>query len=173
MSAIALHYPKPLGRYVRTGVAALLFSAIAQSGYWGAFLRTNAGTDHQARVQFDTASTGTGAYAPATYIALTANSTAPALTDTTLAGEITTAGGGLVRQQASYFHNNGTNTVLLTKTFTINASDVTPTTPAKAGLFTAISGGTMSFSTMIPNPPPLVYASGSGDSMAVSWTFTL
>ena len=135
--------------------------------------RSNAGTDLQARVSYDTASTGTGSYAAANYIALTANSTTPAAGNTTLAGEITTAGGGLVRAQAAYAHSNGTNTAVLTKTFTINASDVTPTTPAKAGLLNASSAGTLAYETLIPNPPPLVFASGVGDSCAITWTFTL
>ncbi len=140
---------------------------------WAAELRTNAGTDHQSRTSYDTASTGTGTYAALNYIALTANSTTPALGDTTLAGEITTAGGGLVRAQAAYAHTNGTNTAVLTKTFTINASDTSPTTPAKAGLFNASSVGTLGYSTLIPNPPALVFASGTGDSVAITWTFTL
>lgn len=137
-------------------------------------MRVNAGTDHQSRTSYDTASNGTGAYAALNYIALTANATAPAAGDTSLTGEITTAGGGLVRAQAAYAHTNGTNTVVLTKTFTINASDVTPTTPAKAGLFNVASGSpTMGYSTLIPSPPALVFASGTGDSVAVTWTFTL
>ena len=136
-------------------------------------MRTNAGIDHQARVTFDTASNGTGSYAAANYIALTANATTELATDTTLAGEITTAGGGLVRAQATYAHTNGTNTVALTKTFTINSSDTTPTTPAKAGLFNASSAGTMTYEKSIPSPPALAYANGTGDSVAATWTFTL
>lgn len=140
---------------------------------WAAELRTNAGTDHQSRTSYDTASTGTSSYAALNYIGLTANSTTPAAGDTTLTGEITTAGGGLIRAQAVYAHTNGTNTAVLTKTFTINASDTSPVTIAKAGLFNASSSGTMGYETLVPNAPTLVYASGTGDSMAVTWTFTL
>jgi hypothetical protein len=57
--------------------------------------------------------------------------------DTTLTGEIATAGGGLVRAQATYAHTAGTNTSTLTKTFTANASDALPVTVAKIGVFNA------------------------------------
>jgi hypothetical protein len=107
-------------------------------------MRTNAGRDFQARVMGDTASTGTGSYAPACYIGLTANSTAPAAGDTTLTGEI--ASGTLTRAQATYAHTNGTNTYTLTKTFTSDQS----VTIAKIGVFNASSSGTMvSSSSMI------------------------
>jgi hypothetical protein len=136
-------------------------------------MRVNSGTDHQSRVSYDTASTGTGAYAALNYIALTTNSTAPAAGDTTLASEITTAGGGLIRKQATYSHSNGTNTALLSAVFTINASDVTPTTPAKSAIFNAASGGTMGYESAIPSPPTLVYTAPTGDSMTDNYTFTL
>ena len=63
-------------------------------------MRTNAGTDFQSRVMFDTASTGTSTYASSNYIALTENTTAPAAADTALTGEITAS--GLQRQQGTY-----------------------------------------------------------------------
>lgn len=136
-------------------------------------MRTNAGTDHQSRTSYDPASSGAGAYAPLCYIGLTANSVAPAATDTALTGEITTVGGGLVRALASYAHSNGTNTASLVKVFTINSADVTPTTPAKSAVFSAASAGTMGYEDLISNPPPLVYANGTGDSMEDTWIFTL
>lgn len=127
-------------------------------------LRTNAGIDHQSRVTFDTASNGTGSYAPATYIALTENNTAPASGDTALTGEIT--GEGLARAQATYAHTNGTNTTTLTKTFTKTSG--ADRTIAKAGLFNASSAGTMPYSTLV-SP---VAAMTINDSVAVTWTFT-
>lgn len=136
-------------------------------------MRTNAGTDHQSRTSFDTASNGSSSYAALNYIALTESSAAPAAGDTALTGELNVASGGLNRAQATYAHTNGTNTVVLTKTFTINTNDGSPKTPAKAGLLNASSGGTLGYSTPISNPPPLVFASGTGDSMATTWTFTL
>ncbi len=135
-------------------------------------MRTNAGRDLAARQQFDTASNATGSYAAATYIGLTENSTAPAAGNTSLAAELNQAGGGLNRAQATYAHTNGTNLVSLTKTFTANASDVPPKTPAKAALFNAAGppvAGTEAFETLIDNPPPMQ----ADDSMAVTWDFTL
>lgn len=143
------------------------------AGVWGANLRTDAGTDHQARTSFSTASNATGNYAALNYIALTENSDAPAGGDVTLVGELNAAGGGLNRAQATYAHTDGTNTVVLDKTFTINANDGSPKTPAKAGLLNAAAAGTLGYTTLIDNPPPLVFASGTGDSMAATWTFTL
>lgn len=154
---------------IKRGLLLSLFTAGTLAGVWGAELRTNDGRDHQSRTSYDTASNATATYAALNYIGITENSTAPAAGDTSLTGELTTQ--GLGRAQAAYAHTNGTNTVVLTKTFTITA---TPTrTPAKAGLFNASSAGTLGYSTLIPDPPPLAFSSGTGDSMAVTWTFTL
>lgn len=135
-----------------------------------AWLRTNAGADHQARVMADTASTGTGSYAAANYIAVTANTTAPAAGDTTLTGEIATAGGGLLRAQAVYAHTNGTSTYTLTKTFTANGSDSLPVTLGKIGVFNASSAGSMVFTTLIS---PTATLSASGDAVTITETVTM
>lgn len=129
---------------------------------------TNAGKDFQSRVMFDTASTGTGSYAAANYVALTANVAAPAAGDTVLTGEFAGAGGGLIRAQATYAHTNGTGTTTLTKTFTANANDGASNTVNKAGLFNAASVGTLVLETAVPSPPTLV----AGDSVAITWTQT-
>lgn len=126
-------------------------------------MRVNSGTDFQSRVMADTASTGTGAYAPANYIGLTANATAPAAADTTLTGEVTT--GTLARAQATYAHTNGTNTYTLTKTFTSDQS----VTIAKIGVFNAAAGGTLVFETLLNATATLV----SGDMLQISETVTL
>lgn len=104
------------------------------------------------------------------YIGLTANSTAPAATDTTLTGEITTAGGGLVRAQAAYAHTTGTNTATLTKTFTANGTDALPVTVAKFGVFNAASAGTLGFETLLSASATF---SASGDNMTLTETLTL
>lgn len=167
------HIPKYSQGKAPSLATILIFLPTLLLGGWKAELRTNAGADHQSRTSFDTASNGTGSYAALNYIALTENSSAPAAGDTSLTGELNVASGGLNRAQAAYSHTNGTNTVVLTKTFTINTNDGSPKTPAKAGLFNATSGGTLGYSTLIPNPPPLVFANAVGDSMATTWTFTL
>ncbi len=129
-------------------------------------LRTSVGIDHQADSM---ATTGTRP-APANYMALTANATAPAAGDTALAGEIATTGGGLIRKQATYAHTVGTNTYTLTAAFTANTSDVLPVTVAKIGTFNAGSGGTMNFTTLLNATATL---SASGDQLTVTQTVSL
>lgn len=111
----------------------------------------------------DTASSGVGAYAPATFIALTANATAPAAASTALTGEIAT--GTLIRAVATYAHTNGTATYTLTKTFT---SDQTVTI-AKIGVFNASTIGTLVFETLLNATASLV----SGDQLQITETVTL
>jgi hypothetical protein len=108
--------------------------------------------------------------AAANYLALTANSADPVATDTTLTGEITTAGGGLVRAQATYAHTNGTSTYTLTKTFTANGSDSLPVTIAKIGVLNATSAGTLAFETKPASPATL---NASGDATTITETVTL
>ncbi len=127
---------------------------------------TNAGRDHVSRAVSDTAAQP----AAANFMALTANATAPAATDTTLTAEIATAGGGLVRAQAVFAHTNGTATYTLTKTFTANASDVLPVTIAKIGVFNAASVGSLVFETLLSATATL---SAVGDNVAVTDTCTV
>jgi hypothetical protein len=127
------------------------------------FLRTTAGRSWQAGVMGSTASTGTGAFAPATFIGLTANSTAPAAGNTVLTGEITA--GTLARAQATYAHTTGTATYTLTRTFTSDQS----VTIAKIGVFNAATGGTMVFETLLNATATLV----SGDQLQITETVTL
>lgn len=133
-------------------------------------LRVDAGRDFQSRVMGDTASNGTGSYAPGTYIALSANTTAPSAASTTLPGEITTAGGGLLRAQAAYAHTAGSLTYTLIKTFTANASDSLPVTVAKIGVFNAATTGTLIFETLLNATATL---SAVGDQLQVTETVTI
>jgi hypothetical protein len=130
-------------------------------------LLTNAGYDYFAKQGGGAASNS----AIAVNMALTANVTAPAAGDTTLTGEITTAGGGLVRAAAAYAHTAAASTYTLTKTFTANGTDALPVTIGKMGLFDASpSGGNMPFETLIS---PTVTLSASGDAITVTETVTL
>lgn len=104
------------------------------------------------------------------YMALTASSTAPNATDTTLTSEITTAGGGLPRAQATYAHTAGTNTTTLTKTFTANGSDSLPVTLAQIGIFNASSSGTLAYHTALNNTATL---SVSGDNVTITETVNI
>lgn len=140
-----------------------LTKALLLMGLTQLHLRTNSGRDWQAGVMGDTSSTGTGAYASATYIGVTADGTAPNAADTTLTGEI--ASGTLIRAQAVYAHTGGTATYTLTKTFT---SDQTVTI-RKMAVFNASSGGTMVFESLLNADASLV----SGDSLQITVTVTL
>lgn len=125
-------------------------------------IKTNAGQDFQYNVMANSASNGTGSFAPANYIALTSNATAPNVTDTTLANEAT---GGLARVIASSIaHTTGTNTYSLQKTFTSDQS----LTVNKIGIFNASSTGTMVFETTI-TAATLV----SGDQLQITETVTM
>lgn len=110
---------------------------------------------------------------PATFnymaIANSATATAPNATDTVLTGEITTAGGGLLRVQATYAHTAGTNTSTLTKTYTCNGSDTLPVTVSQIGVFNASSSGTMGYKTVLGASATL---SLSGDNVAITHTIT-
>lgn len=103
------------------------------------------------------------------YMALSANATAPSTASTTLPGEIVTAGGGLLRAQATYAHTTGTNISTLTKTFTANGSDALPVTLAKIGVLNAASVGTLGYETLLNAVAPLTI---SGDNVAITETLT-
>lgn len=128
-------------------------------------LKTNAGSDFQAAVM------GARGSQPAAgdYMALTANATAPAAGDTTLTAEIATAGGGLIRKQATYAHTAGTNTYTLTGAFTANGSDVLAVTINKYGIFNATSAGTLVFENTIT----AATLSASGDALTITVTVTM
>jgi hypothetical protein len=91
----------------------------------------------------DTSSNGTGAYAAANYMGVTANATSPVNTDTSLAGEVVS--GSLVRVQCAYAHTMGTSSYTLSNTFTSDQTIIL----AKIGIFNASSSGTMVFETLL------------------------
>jgi hypothetical protein len=126
-------------------------------------VRTNAGRDFQCRVMADTASNGTGSYAPSNYIGLSTDAGAPAAGDTTLTAELT--GGTLNRAQASYAHTNGTASYTLIKTFTSDRI----ATVTKYGVFNALSGGTMVFEQALSESVPLKV----GDTVQIVDTISL
>jgi hypothetical protein len=113
---------------------------------------------------------GAGGTATAAYMGLTANSAAPAAGDTTLAGEIATAGGGLIRALATYAHTAGTATYTLSKTFTANGNDSLPVTIAKQGIFTAVTVGTLVYETLLSATATLTAV---GDAITVTDTVTI
>lgn len=127
-------------------------------------LRTNEGRNFQARVMGNgvAAGAGTGTMRPADYLAITENSTAPALADTVLTGELT--GGGLGRSQAAFAHTAASTTYTLI--FEWTSSDGTPRTINKMGVFNASSSGSLVFTSLVPSPPTLV----AGDKLEITST---
>ncbi len=99
----------------------------------------------------------------ANYVALSSDSTAPAATDTSLAGEIT--GNGLDRAQGTYSHTVGTDNYTVQRAFTATGA---VSNIQKTGLFTASSGGTMVAENTFSSVDLI-----SGDQLTVTWTITI
>lgn len=129
-------------------------------------MQTNGGRDLISNACFTTGAQP----AAANYLALTANNGAPGAGDTTLTGEITTGGGGLVRAQGIVAHTGGTATTTISKTFTANGSDSLPVTLAKYGLFNAASSGTLAFESLFAATATL---SAVGDAVTLTVTVTV
>lgn len=123
-------------------------------------LRTNAGADFQKNQMSGTA------VAVANYIAVTANATAAAATDTTLTAEETT--NGLARGTGTFNAGAaGSTSYTLTRTFTYSGGS--PITLAKSGMFNAASAGTMVFEAVFGSTATLV----NGDQITVTWTVNI
>lgn len=130
-------------------------------------LKTNGGSDFQYNQMAGTAS----ATAVGKWVGITANTTAPAATDTTLTGEITTAGGGLIRKVSTPAHTTGVASYTLTTVFTANGTDSLPVTIGKRGVFDQLAvGGTMIFETLVS---PTATLSASGDNLTLTDTVTM
>ena len=115
------------------------------------------------RSMADTASDATGIYAPANYIALSTDPTAPSAASTVLAGEL--LGGTLVRARASYAHTNGTASYTLIRAFTSDRI----ASVLKYGVFNAPTGGTLCFEQAFPEAVPLKV----GDTVQVVDTISI
>lgn len=112
---------------------------------------------------------------PAWFMGISTTNTASVATDTSMAGEITTAGGGCLRALATYAHSAGTTTFTLANTFTTNASDTgsLPYAVARDGLFTSIVVGgvtTMLAETLLNAIATLAL---TGDAVTVTHTLTV
>lgn len=113
--------------------------------------------------------------APAWFMALSANTTALATpsTNSTLPGEITTAGGGMVRQICPWAHTASAATTTLTPVYTANGSDALPVAIGSIGTFSSmVPGATVSnmyFNTLLSVTATL---SAIGDQLTVTQTIT-
>jgi hypothetical protein len=110
--------------------------------------------------------------APCAVIALSTNATAPAATDTALAGELNNPGGGLNRQLGTWMHTAGTAVYTNSSTFTANSSDGASNQVQKAALFDSMVPvtGTPQFEDLIPAPVPTL---ASGDIIVPTFTISI
>lgn len=109
--------------------------------------------------------------APSQFMGLTANATAVGSGDTTLPAEITTAGGGLIRKQATLSHSAGASTGTIVGVFTANGTDALPVTVAKMGVGPSLlSTANQLFQTILNATATLTI---SGDQVTVTDTVTL
>ena len=116
-----------------------------------------------------------GGSTPVWFMGISTTNTASVATDTTMAGEITTAGGGCLRTLATFAHTVGTTTFTLANTFTTNASDTAslPYPVARDGLFTSmVVGGTttMMTETLLNAIATLAL---TGDAVTITHTLTV
>lgn len=99
----------------------------------------------------------------------------PAHGDHALSGEITTAGGGLVRKISPYALTSGTSpgTYTLTPVFTANGTDVLPVTVAAAGAFNSmvVANTTLAMKFETGLSAAAAFAV-SGDNATLTWTVT-
>lgn len=124
-------------------------------------LLTDAGRDLMHNVTLQASSQPTGGQ----YIALTANTGAPADTDTALTGELT--GTNLARALATYAHTAGATTSTLVHTFT-NSTGSAVAAIVKSGVFNASSGGTLLFVNTFTTVTLQAL-----DQLQVTWTITI
>ena len=103
---------------------------------------------------------------PAPWLAVTANATAPAASDTTLTAELT--GSGFTRAVGSYSHTAAATTFALAYTFTATGTQ-TINKEAVFGAANTTGGGVMPYESAEPSPPTLV----SGDTLAQTVTITV
>lgn len=112
-----------------------------------------------------------GLMLPSPFMGLTATATAVVNGDTTLAGEITTVGGGLIRKISPNAHTAGATTGTLTPVFTANGTDSLPVTVAKVGVSPSILSTVNNvFQTVLGTTAVI---SLSGDQLTITDTVTL
>lgn len=110
------------------------------------------------------------ASAAAYFMGLTANASAPGAGDVTLAAEITTASGGLIRKICPTAHTASANSYTLTPVFTANGSDSLPVTIAKIGVSQSMVSTVRNlFQTLLNVTATL---SASGDQLTITETVT-
>ena len=138
-------------------------TVITVDGWWVGTADTMTGTTPSSTAGYIIAP----AMGPARFIGLTTDTSGPAVGDTTLTSETTAS--GLARAKATFAHTGGTTTFTQSNTF---AAGATLANIHKAGLFTAANttaGGIDVANTNLNADASVT----SGDSLAVTWTWTL
>lgn len=105
-----------------------------------------------------------GGMAAIRFMALSTNASAPSASDTVLANEVTTNGGG--RVLATYAHTQGASSLTLSNTFSFTG---TVTAVHKGGLFVCLSSAgadPMIFETALNAD----FTAINGDTAAITWT---
>lgn len=123
-------------------------------------IRTNVGIDFVAEALGDSG----GQPAPADFIAVTEDVTAPAAGDTTLASELTVD--GLDRTQSTFSHTASATSYTIENTFSVTGG---PHTVAKSGLFNALAAGTMVFEALFGSTATVT----TSDTLTVTWTINI
>jgi hypothetical protein len=107
---------------------------------------------------------------PSAYMGITANASAVGSGDTTLPGEITTVGGGLIRKRATITRSAGASTGTVAATYTANGSDSLSVVIAKMGISPSIkSTVNQLLQTLLSSTATLT---ASGDQVAITDTIT-
>ena len=101
---------------------------------------------------------------PAAWIGVSKNTAEPKVTNTSLAEEIKTAEGGLIRALATFKYLGGKEYEVKV-TFTANVKDATPVTLAKIGVFNAHNGGILMFESLLTATAEI---KESGDAVTIS-----
>lgn len=104
---------------------------------------------------------------PAMFLALSADATAPAASDTTLTAEI--AANGLSRKLAVWAHTAAATTYTLQTTFTCTGGSTTINTEGVFGGCNTTGSGVMPFKSAEPSPPTLI----TNDTLQQTITVTI
>lgn len=103
-------------------------------------------------------------HTPAAWVAVSASAVEPKAENTTLAGEIKTPEGGLIRALGTFKYIGGKEYEVKV-TFTTNPKDSLPITLAKIGIFNAYAEGIMMFESLLTATAEI---KESGDSVQIT-----
>ena len=109
--------------------------------------------------------------APSMFMGISANASAVGSGDTTLVGEITTVGGGLIRKIAALTHSASASTGTVVAVFTANGTDSLPQTIHKMGISNSLLSTVINLLQTVLNADATITT--SGDQLTITDTITL